>query len=131
MVSWQESGRVLRRQKPGRTAGSLVPLPLGARCASRPRWARVRRRGGAPRRPVPAMPRGPDPGQPWAMLAADRELSGWRVTMCCPGARVRFQRREVAYRVTAVLALLLHDHAQAAAEGVRLFGVAGCGQARG
>ena len=38
--------------------------------------------------------------------------------MCRPGAWVRFQRREVAYRVAAVLALLRHDHVQAAAEGV-------------
>ena len=46
------------------------------------------------------------------MLAAGRELSRWRITICCPGAWVRFQRRKVADRVAAVLALLLHDHAQ-------------------
>jgi hypothetical protein len=50
------------------------------------------------------------------MLAADQELSGWRITMHCPGAWVRFQHRKVAYGVAAVLTLLLHDHAQAKAD---------------
>ena len=64
------------------------------------------------------------------MLAAGRELSRWRVTMCCPGAWVRFQRRKVAYRVAAVLALLLHDHAQAKADRACFLRVPGRGQPR-
>jgi hypothetical protein len=66
----------------------------------------------------------------WAMLAAGRELSRWRVTMCCPGAWVRFQRRKVAYRVAAVLALLLHDDAQAKADRACFLRVPGRGQPR-
>jgi hypothetical protein len=65
-----------------------------------------------------------------ASIAADRDLSGWRVMMCCPGAWVHFQRREVTYRVAAVLALLLHDHAQATALGGRLEIIADFGDQR-
>src|SRR6185437_3258164 len=62
-------------------------------------------------------------------LAIDRELSGWRVTMRCPGAWVRFQRRKVADSVAAVLTLLLHDHAQAKADRACFLRVLGRGQA--
>src|SRR6185437_13810932 len=62
-------------------------------------------------------------------LAIDRELSGWRVTMRCPGAWVRFQRRKVADSVAAVLTLLLHDHAQAKADRACFLRVLGRGRA--
>jgi hypothetical protein len=48
----------------------------------------------------------------------------------CAGGWVCFQRRKVADRVAAVLALLLHDHAQAKADRACFLRVPGRGQPR-
>jgi hypothetical protein len=50
--------------------------------------------------------------------------------MCQRSTWVRFQRREVADRVAAVLALLPHDHAQAKADRACFLRVPGRGQSR-
>ena len=57
------------------------------------------------------------------------ELSGCPVMAHWSGVEVRFEHCEIAYRVAAVLALLLHDHAQAAADRACFFRITGRGQA--